>query len=202
MSEYFGVPLRQMRDAGLPKKFDLVSEDRSIVGDAKYLTLVHRQWDPPAKMMEIAGHVWLLEKTPASRRFLVFGNQIEVANLWLARYGVLATPVEFYFLGPTGKIDRLTAANLSGRTPPASAGKYEPLRAWLLGQTGAEIILTFNEIEDILGDELPTSARQYVAWWANEDPRLSQHVQCRAWRGGGWTARPNLGLAQVKFRKD
>lgn len=33
--------------------------------------------------MEIAGHVWLLERTTAQRRFLVFGNQRRVSEWWL-----------------------------------------------------------------------------------------------------------------------
>jgi hypothetical protein len=198
MSEHFGAPLREMQGAGLPKRFDLVSEDRSIVGDAKYLTLVHGQREPPAKLMEITGHVWLLEKTRASRRFIVFGNQVEVAQLWLVRYGNLPTPVEFYFLRTTGKIDRLVPPDTSALI----AGKYEPLRAWLLSQADNEVSLTFAEIEDILADELPASAHQYEAWWGNEDPDRSQHVQCRAWRAAGWRARPNLSLRIATFRKD
>jgi hypothetical protein len=59
----------------MPKKFAMISEDGSVVGNARCLTLGHGQRLPPAKFMEIAGHVWLLERTAARRRFLVFGNQ-------------------------------------------------------------------------------------------------------------------------------
>lgn len=109
MSKHLGVPLAPKSPKGFPKKFDLVSEDESIVGDAKYLTMVHGQYEPPAKLMEITGHVWLLEKVPARKRFLVFGNQIEVARLWLEKYGKLPTSVEFYFLGDDGRIIPLRA---------------------------------------------------------------------------------------------
>lgn len=84
-----------------------MSPAEDIVGDAKYLTLVGSVKLPPAKFMEIAGHVWLLEKVPAKRRFLVFGNQRRVADWWLEKYGRLDTPVEFYFLADDGKLDRL-----------------------------------------------------------------------------------------------
>jgi hypothetical protein len=57
MSEYLGAPLKKMQGAELPKRFDLVSEDRSIVGDAKYLTLVHGQREPPAKDPNQSQHV-------------------------------------------------------------------------------------------------------------------------------------------------
>src|SRR5713226_7034698 len=81
MSKHFGVPLHSNAPDDFPKKFDLVSQDETIVGDAKYLTMVARQYEPPAKLMEITGHVWLLEKVRARTRFLVFGNQILVAQV-------------------------------------------------------------------------------------------------------------------------
>jgi hypothetical protein len=83
MSKFFGTSLAEGKVAGCPKKWDFVSEDELIVGDAKFLTLVDRSRFPPAKMMEIAGHVWLLETVKNARPFLVFGNQIEVPRLWL-----------------------------------------------------------------------------------------------------------------------
>jgi hypothetical protein len=40
MSKHFGVTLAECKLIGMPKRFDLVSADGSVVGDAKYLTLV------------------------------------------------------------------------------------------------------------------------------------------------------------------
>ena len=107
MSAYLDIPLEERVPPGVPKRFDLVSGDFSVVGDAKYLTLVNRVKLPPAKFMEIAGHVWLLERTPAKRRFLVFGNQREVPTWWLKKYGTLVQSVEFYFLSQDGSVERL-----------------------------------------------------------------------------------------------
>src|SRR6266498_3800550 len=86
MEKHFGVPFTEKNPKGFPKRFDMVSEDEQIVGDAKYLTLVGGIKLPPAKFMEIAGHVWLLEHVPAKNKFLVFGNQRAVAELWLRKY--------------------------------------------------------------------------------------------------------------------
>lgn len=80
LSKHFGVSLDERGVRRFPKKFDLVSEDATFVGDAKFLTLVRRYKLAPAKFMEIAGHVWLLEKIPAKKRFLVFGNQRRVSE--------------------------------------------------------------------------------------------------------------------------
>src|SRR5262249_54070617 len=61
----FGVRLMAGRLPGVPKIFDMVSEDGQIVGDAKYLDLVRGEKTPPAKFSNIAEHVWLLEKVNA-----------------------------------------------------------------------------------------------------------------------------------------
>lgn len=89
------------------KRFDMVSPDGRIVGDAKFLTLVRGKGLPPAKFMEIAGHVWLLERVSASRRFLVFGNQRQVPEWWLKKYAMLVQNIEFYFLDETGAVEKL-----------------------------------------------------------------------------------------------
>ena len=107
MSKFFGTSLQKKRPRNFPKEFDLVSSDEQIVGDAKFLTMVRGEKTPPAKFMEIAGHVWLLEKVNAKRRFLVFGNQKEVPNSWLKKYGKLVHNVEFYFLSESGNLEKL-----------------------------------------------------------------------------------------------
>jgi hypothetical protein len=93
---------------GVPKKFDLMDEEKGFVGDAKYFTMVGGSRLPPAKFSVIAEHVWLLEKTGARRKFLVFGNDRRVPDEWLRRYGHLAANVEFYFMTDAGEIRRLT----------------------------------------------------------------------------------------------
>ena len=107
MSQYFGVRLAEKNPKNFPKRFDMVSPNEDIVGDAKFLTLVHKKRLPPAKFMEIAGHVWLLEKVGAKRQFLVFGNQRRVPEWWLEKYGNLDHSVEFYFIDSKGNVDKL-----------------------------------------------------------------------------------------------
>jgi len=57
MSEYFGLPLAPGEVPAVPKAFDLVSSDKTIVGDAKFYTLVNRLALPPAKFSVIAEYV-------------------------------------------------------------------------------------------------------------------------------------------------
>jgi hypothetical protein len=103
MGRHLGVPLAAGQVAGVPKEWDMVSPDGDIVGDAKYFTLVQGQRLPPAKFSVIAEHVWLLEKTGA----LAFGNDRQVPELWLRRYGSLVSGVRFYFLSDDGTLEEL-----------------------------------------------------------------------------------------------
>ncbi len=108
MSQHFGIPLAPGQLPGVPKEWDMVSPKGDIAGDAKYFTLVHGQRLPPAKFSVISEQVWLLEKTGASTKFLVFGNDRQVPELWLRRYGGLLSGVEFYFLADWGGLERLS----------------------------------------------------------------------------------------------
>lgn len=63
-------------------------------------------------------------------------------------------------------------------------GTYAPLAAHLKAQESSKtaVTLSFHEIERILGKELPRSAHEYRAWWAN-DPTKPQSA---AWLEEGW----------------
>ena len=91
----------------MPKKFDYVSADSQVVGDAKYYTMVGGIRLPPAKFSVIAEHVWLLEKTSARHKFLVFGNDSRVPEQWLKRYGRFVSDVEFFFMADNLTLHRL-----------------------------------------------------------------------------------------------
>ena len=61
--------------------------------------------------------------------------------------------------------------------------KYTPLQRDLQTRPRVDMALTFEEIEKILGFNLPPSALEHNAWWANE---RGTHVQARAWMDAGW----------------
>ena len=107
MGAHFNKPLYRGKVGSVPKTFDMVSIDCHVVGDAKSFTLVQGARQPPAKFSIIVEHVWLLEKTQATNKFLVFGNDRQVPEQWLKRYGSLVHGIEFYFLEPTGKLQLL-----------------------------------------------------------------------------------------------
>lgn len=103
LSKYFETYLAPREIENCPKKFDLVSSDKKIVGDAKYFTMVRGQATPPAKFSVIGEHVWLLEKVQAINKFLVFGNDRRVPVEWLKKYGHLVKDVKFFFLDSLSK---------------------------------------------------------------------------------------------------
>jgi hypothetical protein len=59
--------------------------------------------------------------------------------------------------------------------------KYEKLTEWLRNPT---VVLTFNEIENIIGDKLPPAALKFRPWWGNEKGNESR--QCSSWLEAGW----------------
>jgi hypothetical protein len=75
--------------------------------------------------------------------------------------------------------------------------KYHKLSRYLQGLDADEWDATFEEIEGILGFELPKSAREYNPWWANQSG--GGHVQSRAWQSVGWrteAVRPMAGTVR------
>ena len=78
------------------KSFDLVSDDSKHIGDVKYYRMCPNNGVPHAKLSTISEYVWLLEKTEAQHKFLIFGSDIKVPMYWLNRYKSI-TDVQFYF---------------------------------------------------------------------------------------------------------
>jgi hypothetical protein len=77
--------------------------------------------------------------------------------------------------------------------------KYDPLYRHLASIDQASVTMTFAELAGILGSDLPRSAADYRAWWANETPADTRHVQALAWTLAGWTATPDLAAGSVAF---
>ena len=107
LAVHYAVALLPGLVPGVPKRFDFVSADKRVVGDAKYFTRAGGVGLPPAKFSIISELVWLLEKTVAPTTFLVFGNDRQVPIRWLERYGELAPTVTFYLLSDAGDLERL-----------------------------------------------------------------------------------------------
>ena len=78
--------------------------------------------------------------------------------------------------------------------------KYDPLLQFLAKSNELFLKLSFTEIEKILGNSLPSSARRYSAWWANQ--QVEGHVQSNSWMDAGFqTETLDLNAGTVSFRK-
>ena len=79
-------------------------------------------------------------------------------------------------------------------------GKYTPLEKYLRRQTlpTTQVVLTFAEIEKIIGDNLPPAARKWFRFWENGPGT----VQSDAWHSGGWkTIMVDMENEKVKFQR-
>jgi hypothetical protein len=62
--------------------------------------------------------------------------------------------------------------------------KYRPLeRHFQKADRTRTVVLSFAQIEQILGDTLPASATKHAAFWVNNPTR---HVHAAAWLNAGW----------------
>ena len=77
--------------------------------------------------------------------------------------------------------------------------KYWPLFDYLQQRNEAEVMLSFTEIESLLDQQLPGSARKSRAWWSN---RSSGALQAAAWMKAGFHVEDiDLTGEQVVLRK-
>jgi hypothetical protein len=79
--------------------------------------------------------------------------------------------------------------------------RYAPLAIWLQSRRSAEdrLQLTFQEVEQIIEGDLPTSARTHRSWWANDSVG---HVQSQQWLDVGWrVAQINMTEEKVTFTR-
>jgi CBS domain-containing protein len=81
----------------------------------------------------------------------------------------------------------------------AVRSRYAALANWLAGQEEGQVLLTFEQIEEIIRSPLPDSALQIRAWWAND--RVG-HTHSILWVEAGWkVAYVDLGVGQVIFAR-
>lgn len=85
--------------------------------------------------------------------------------------------------------------------PAAVHAKYRSLHKYLKGRYADAVVLTFGEIEDLLGLPLPEAARLQSAWWTHVDADGTPSPQSRAWIDAERTAAPNLLARTVRFER-
>ena len=77
--------------------------------------------------------------------------------------------------------------------------KYAPLTGYLSSSGMDYILMTFAEVEEVIGDKLPRSAFEHRPWWSNNS---SNHVNADSWlRAGYKTANVDMAERKLAFRK-
>ena len=80
------------------------------------------------------------------------------------------------------------------------SGKYLSLYTYLENRYANTVVLTFAEIEDLLGCTLPDLARLHQEWWT-ADPLTDRPSYSDSWLLASRTARPNLLAPTVVFER-
>ena len=102
--------------------------------------------------------------------------------------------------GKTGRARVETSLPVT-RPTGAVPAKYVALHKYLTDRYADAVTLTFGQIEDVLGSELPAMARTQPEWWTTTKAQSGDHVQSEAWALAGRTAQPNLGAQIVLFER-
>src|SRR4029453_556148 len=81
-----------------------------------------------------------------------------------------------------------------------SSGKYLALYRYLENRYADVTVLTFEQIEALLGFALPPLARTQLDWWATRSAN-GDAAHSAAWTLAGRTATPNLSARTVLFER-
>ena len=83
----------------------------------------------------------------------------------------------------------------------ANAGEYHLLYKYLRDRYANRIVLTFGEIEDLIGFSLPAAARLHGAWWNSVVAIGLRSSQTNAWTLAGRSATVNMLAQSVIFER-
>ena len=81
----------------------------------------------------------------------------------------------------------------------AVPAEYRPLHKYLETRYADAVILTFAQVEDLLGAVLPAAALVDSNWWAGPDPNEAPSRQACAWIRAHRVAAVNLAARTVTF---
>jgi hypothetical protein len=97
----------------------------------------------------------------------------------------------------------LRDALVETESPPgrAMSGKYLLLYKYLEGRYANRVVLTFAEIEDLLGFALPGQARLHPEWWTDSTLNVAEASYSDSWVLADRTAVPNMVAQTVVFER-
>ena len=95
----------------------------------------------------------------------------------------------------------VTVPAVSVQKVPLDTGEYRLLHQYLRDRYADRVVLTFGQIEDLLGFSLPEAARLHLDWWGGAGPAQGRSAQADAWTLARRTARVNLSARSVLFER-
>jgi len=101
--------------------------------------------------------------------------------------------------GSTAYREREAYAETAKPQGRVMSGKYLLLYKYLENRYANTVVLTFAEIEDLLGFTLPDHARVHHEWWTNPEISLAGPNYSDSWILASRTATPNLSAQTVVF---
>ena len=77
--------------------------------------------------------------------------------------------------------------------------EFAAFQTYLETRYADDVVLSFGQIEDLLGAPLPAEARTQPLWWLGREPAAARYALC--WRSAGRTAKPNIAAHHVDFER-
>jgi hypothetical protein len=111
----------------------------------------------------------------------------------------LLGPVRSWWRRTPPVSERPTAVFTIDRTAPSVPAEYASLYTYLEHRYASTVVLTFEQMEALLGFALPAPAWIEPAWWTGV--AVPPHRHSAAWTGAGRTATPNLSARTVTFER-
>ena len=85
------------------------------------------------------------------------------------------------------------------QSTPHVPREFRALYTYLEHRYASVVVLTFDQMEALLGFALPAPASTDRDWWTDAAARTDRHSD--AWLGAGRTASPNLPARTVTFER-
>lgn len=81
------------------------------------------------------------------------------------------------------------------------SGQFLPFFEYLENRFATTVVLTFSQIEDLLGSALPAAAHSENAWWTEAEVDVGRPKCSDCWLLARRTATPNLPARIVRFAR-
>jgi hypothetical protein len=111
----------------------------------------------------------------------------------------LLEPVRTWWRRASPVSEPATAVFSIERSTPRVPAEYASLHTYLDRRYASTVVLTFEQMEALLGFSLPASAGTELDWWTGAAIHADRHSA--AWTGAGRTATPNLSARTVTFER-